>query len=176
MPPFFQSKMARFVKIAGYKVGAKKSPDGRLHFPNRKKIEQFTKSLGDGVRVVCEIREDESALVKSHKGYYFAVVVKHCVTALRDVCGYPVDPDLKGDLDLGHDWLKKEFLINSLEVKNNFGESITLPPSTTRLDDQGWKDYLTKIIVFAAEIWGYEIPVKMPKYSFPIQEPINFNR
>jgi len=161
--------MARSIRLSGYKKGER--DEGKLHFPNRGAIEYFAKKLGDGVRVILEIREDESEHVKSHKGYYFAVVVKHVAIALKDVCGYPIDPGIKSTLDSTHDWLKKEFLDNSVEVKNSFGETITLPPSTTRLDDEGWKMYLTRIIIFAAEVWVYVIPVKMPKFYFPTDEP-----
>lgn len=156
--------MARKLKISGYK-----GDDGKLHFPSRGKIIPFAERLAPGTVVFLEIAEDESQHVKSHKGYYFAVVVRECGQALRDVCGYPIDP--VKDSDAVHEWLKKEFLHNWKKVKNMDGEEITLPPSTTRLDDEGWKDYLRKIITFAAEMWGYEIPRKTSKYFFPMEEP-----
>lgn len=160
--------MARSITLHGWKKGAK--GQGSFHFPKRDSLEAFQKSFGDGVRVILTISEDETDLVKSHRGYYFSVVVKNVAMALRDVCGYMIDPERKEVLDMIHDWCKREFLTNSIEVKNMSGESITLPPSTTRLDDNGWKDYLTNIIIFAAEMWGWEIPRKLPKYYFPLDE------
>ena len=166
------------LRIAGHKEG--KRGQGALRFPDRKgltarkRIEDFAKRIPDGVAVVMEIRRDETELIKSHRGYYFAVVVFHVGEALREVCGYnEIDIRLKHWKDFVHDWLKDNFLDNALEVKNMDGETITMPPSTTRLDDEGWKDYLTKIIVFAADAWFYEIPVKMPKYTFPLDEDIH---
>lgn len=158
--------MARKILLHGWKQ------NGKLHFPQRDRINNFTKIIGDGTRIIMEIREDETELVKSHKGYYFGVVIKHVATAMRDVGGYMIDVDSKAILDAIHDWCKKEFLDNSIVVASSTGETVTLPPSTTRLDDDGWKDYLTKIIVFTAEIWAYVIPAKMPKYAFPTEEPI----
>lgn len=161
--------MSRKIKLQGYKQGGKK--EGRLVFGNRERIVGFAHRLGDGVKVVLEIREDESAMIKSHRGYYRGVVVKHVATAMRD-CGYPIDPEAKQIQDAVHDWCKKEFLKNSIEVKGADGETITLPPSTTRLDDDGWKDYLTQIIAFAAEFWSYAIPTKIAKYSFQTDGPV----
>lgn len=162
--------MARSITLHGWKQGAK--GQGSFHFPKRDSLEPFQKSFGDGVRVILEIREDDTELVRSHRGYYFGVVIKHVATAMREVGGYMIDVDSKAILDAIHDWCKKEFLDNSIVVASSTGETVTLPPSTTRLDDGGWKDYLTKIIVFTAEIWAYVIPAKMPKYAFPTEEPI----
>lgn len=163
--------MARNVAVAGHKVGAK--GEGKLVFPNRKKFDLFTKSLGDGVRVICEIREDESHLITSHRGYYHAIVVKHVAIAMRDVGGYTIDPKQKAHLDMVHEWLRDDarFLNNGVTITNSWGQSIKMGNSTKRLDDDGWKDFLTNIIVFVAEVWGYAIPAKMAQYYFPTEEP-----
>jgi len=162
--------MGRKITLHGWKEGERGK--GKFNFPTRDRITQFSNSLGDGVKVIMEIREDDTELVKSHKGYYFGVVVKHVATAMRDVGGYMIDVDSKAIMDAIHDWCKKEFLDNALVVTSSTGETVTLPPSTTRLDDDGWKDYLTKIIIFTAEMWAYVIPAKMPKYAFPTDEPV----
>lgn len=155
--------MAKGLKVVGW-VNVN---GGKVDFTNRFKIQQFIESLPPGTKVWLEMKEDDADKITSHRGYYFGVVVIHVVTALRDVSGYPVDPTNKNDMDDCHEWLKKEFLNNAKTVKNRDGEEMTLPVSTKRLDDQGWIDYLNKIIAFAGEIWGYTIPRKLPKYFIP---------
>ncbi len=162
--------MGRSITLHGWKEGERGK--GQFKFPQRERLEPFQKSFGDGVRVILEIREDDTELIKSHRGYYFGVVVKHVAIAMRDVGGYMIDVEAKAILDAIHDWCKKEFLHNTLIVTNSTGKTVTLPPSTTRLDDNGWKDYLTDIIIFTAETWAYVIPSKMPKYAFPTDEPV----
>lgn len=155
--------MAKGIKIVGWV----NIDGGKVDFPNRFKIKQFVDGLPPGTKVWLEMKEDDTEHIKSHRGYYWAVIVPECAKALREVSGYPIDPNNKNDLEDVHEWLKKEFLNNAKKVKNNLGEEMTLPPSTKRLEDESWKDYLNKIIAFAGEIWGWDIPRKTSKYFLP---------
>lgn len=141
---------------------------GKLHI-NREKFADSLKQFS-GKEINLQIEENRDYMIDSHRGYYFAVVVKECLFALRDTCGYDFNEKSKDDLDEVHDFLKKEFLRNGYKKENQFGEYITIPPSTTRLDDEGWREYLRKIIQFAAEFWNHEIPRKIGKYYFPDKE------
>lgn len=141
---------------------------GKLHLNRQKFASDLKQFAGKEVRV--HIEENRDFMIDSHRGYYFAVVVKECLIALRDTCGYDFDERSKDHIDEVHDFLKKEFLSNGYQKENAWGETITIPPSTTRLDDEGWREYLRRIIQFAAEIWSHEIPRKIGKYYFPDKE------
>jgi hypothetical protein len=136
---------------------------------NRQRAIEWFKSIPNkGFKMTLE--EDRDFMIDSHRGYYFAVVVKECLKALRDTCGYDFDETSKDDIDEVHDFLKKEFLSNGYQKENAWKETITIPPSTTRLDDEGWVNYLRRIVQFAAEMWQHEIPRKIGKYYFPDKE------
>lgn len=146
------------------------SADGKLLLDRADFANHVAKFAGKRLKVSLEL--DTDYIIDSHRGYYFAVVVKHCLIALRDVCGYDLDEKDKDDLEEIHDWLKKEFLNNEIERVGKNGEVMKIPSSTTRLDDEGWRTYLRRIHQFSAEMWGHEIPAKMAKYAFPDAEPI----
>jgi len=69
-----------------------------------------------------------------------------------------------------HKWLEETFLDNRLKVKTSKGNTVTMPASVGRLDDDGWQTYFRKITIFVAEKMNYAIKPKQPKGYFPENE------
>lgn len=122
-----------------------------------------------GKRVKISIEEDRDAFIDSDRGYYWASVLKDCIRAVNEL-GYSFDENDADDLEDMHEILKDRVLKNSYTKVNTFGEEIFVPPSTKRLDGQGWKSYLEKIKIFAWESWNYALQPKRSKGYFPDKE------
>lgn len=133
--------------------------------------DSFRDGLGKfaGKRVKISIEEDRDAFIDSDRGYYWASVLKDCIRAVND-CGYSFDENDADDLEDMHLWLKDNVLKNGYTKTNSFGEEITMPASTKRLDGAGWRDYLDKIKIQAWERWHWVLQPKRSKGYFPEKE------
>lgn len=89
-------------------------------------------------------------------GYYRAVVIPEILSGLRDL-GNNVDPNSQHQRDKCHEMLKSMFLLGE-KVMDGTGKEQILPPSTKKMSEAEWADYLRDIEIWASENLGKTIP------------------
>lgn len=144
---------------------------------NRLKFAEDLRNF-DGKEVEVIVRRRVKTRSDNQNGYLWSVVYP-CVWAGLVGVGYDLE---KGDLETVHEWCKKEFLptrkMKKREVKNSWGEFITLPLSTKQLSTVEFNEYLERIAQFSAEMLGTVIPEptggKGKDGYFPTEERFTF--
>ena len=137
--------------------------------PNYPERYEEALALYKGREVKMGLEENTDLRIRSHRGYYRGVVVPHMVKAFISQ-GYDFIEGNADDTKSVHEWLVKEFCRNGYKKKNSAGVELSIPPSTSRLKDEGWKRMFREIELFAIDFLKYKIPPRVGKGYFPTEE------
>lgn len=111
-----------------------------------------------GKRIEVAVKQRYKQRSSPQNRYYWGVLVPSVLLAFVDL-GNDLQQDNQEHLDMVHDFLKRKFLTNGLEVVNAQGEVEQLPPSTTRLSTIEQEEYHETIRRWAAEFLNIVIPL-----------------
>ena len=132
------------------------SEDGQISLPKRMRTEMAKAFKGKRIEVAVKQRYKQRSSPQNR--YYWGVLVPSVLLAFVDL-GNDLQQDNQEHLDMVHDFLKRKFLTNGLEVVNAQGEVEQLPPSTTRLSTIEQEKYHEDIRRWAAEFLNVVIPL-----------------
>lgn len=120
-----------------------------------------------GKDITLTISKVSKSRSNNQNRYLWAVVYPYFLKGLIDV-GYDLE---ENDTETIHEFCKKEFLearkIGKKDVQNSFGETISMPASTTRLSTEEFNKYIERISQFAAEYLSVTIPAPTAAWMWP---------
>lgn len=122
--------------------------NGVMLLPNRAELIQWSKDH-IGKNIILSVKVNRRKRTNPQNSYYWGVVVP---TIKRAMNSYGNDFSTEET----HEFLKAQF--NYKEVEAGDGHYLKVPESTTKLDTFHFGEYIDKITVFAAEMFGVEIP------------------
>lgn len=121
--------------------------EGKVILANRKRFEADLATLKDGqYELIIRLKNRRST---PQNDYYWGVVIWEIRHRLEQL-GNRFTPDQI------HDLLKAKFL--AIQVSNDQGELLEVPGSTSGLNKEEFSLYLDKVIQWASEFLGIEIP------------------
>lgn len=121
--------------------------NGKLSITNRKRFDQDISSLKDGPYEILIRRKNRRS--NPQNNYYHGIVITEIRIRLTEL-GHRIEDEQV------HELLKAKFL--SVPISNESGEVEYIPGSTAGLNKEEFSQYLEKVIEWAAEFLGIEIP------------------
>jgi hypothetical protein len=99
-----------------------------------------------------DLRQCKSSRTLAQNSYYWGVVLPNVQAGLLEAWGESLAADE------AHELCRRAFLTRPIYNRNTGAIQSRVPLSTTKLDTAEFADYLEKIIKFAAEQLGTQIP------------------
>lgn len=115
---------------------------------NKKIVRALFDSLKDG-RHLIEISGADKRSNPQNR-YYWGLVIPIIQKGIKDM-GTELTKEET------HEWLKSKFNLSDL-INPTTGECISIPLSTTRLNKEGFSEYISKIQQFASEFLNIYVP------------------
>lgn len=130
--------------------------NGKLTLPRR---DAFTNDLRvfDGCDVQLTIKVRKGRRSTPQNSYYWGVVLPAVTLGFIDI-GHPLQISNQDHVYMVHGLMKDKFLFNGIELTDNNGEVLVLPPSTKTLDKAEMMEYMDRVIDWATINLGVYIP------------------